>query len=123
MENTDSSRVTIKGGDIIQFQGLLSDSDATDGITGIDDIPPPEETTESKAEESVASDASLAEQLPSPPAFLLQAPAPPSGEVTPQAETSVPGVGGMAQTSPLGFSVHRKVSNIVCHAGNGIGLE
>lgn len=114
MESTEASSVTIKGGDIIQFQSLLSESDVGEEIiAGGDDVPIPEET---KAEESVGSDAPLAgqefsQELPSPPppAGLYQAPSPPNCEVTPQADTSILGSGDMPQTSPLGFSLHSKV--------------
>lgn len=123
MESTEASSVTIRSGDVIQFQGLLSESDVSEEIiAGSDDVPAPEETTESKAEESVGSDAPLAGQefsqgsSPPPPAGFDQAPSPPNCEVTPQADTTILGSGDMPQTSPLGFSTHGKVSSLVCQA-------
>lgn len=114
MENTETSSVTIAVGGVIQFKGLASEPDVSEEILAAEDFTAPEDTTESKAEESVASDASVEGQPSSPPAGQQDPPpAPARGEVTPQSDTSFPGTGYMAQTSPLGFSTHGKVSHFV----------
>lgn len=113
MESTEASRVIIKDGDVIQFQGLADVSDVCEEPSSQGDKAPATETLdECKTETKLASDASLTEEgiiTPSRHSKDIQSP---SSEKKPQGGGSVPVAGDTARANLSNSPSVSKVSNV-----------